>query len=350
MNFLKLFLSIFFTFHLFIYAEAIPSHFKTLEQNGSSSIRNNTDFTQNTVSTNNDQNTTETLVKIFSPVLLLGILIIISFYAQRQYNKHLKKQMLLAIEELRHKDKLLLQQHRMAAMGEMLSMISHQWKQPLGAINSAVMGINIKIAGGKFNLSDPFEQKKFLDYLERKHNNILEYVQYLSDTTDDFRHFFNPNKNKILTPLTRPINNTLKIVQRSLEEKGIRIIHEFKADTPVMMYENEIMQVILNILKNSEDNFLEKKIRNPKITIATLLRERQCAIRICDNGGGIPAAIAKKIFEPYFSTKDEKVGTGLGLYMSKIIMEEHHNGSLGMRNKNEGVCFELIFKLPKETI
>jgi len=350
MNFLKLFLAFFFTFHLFLHAETMPSRIKASEQNRSLSTLSEANFTQKASSGNQTQYTAETIVKIFSPVLLLGILIIISFYAQRQYNKHLKKQMLLAIEELQHKDKLLLQQHRMAAMGEMLSMISHQWKQPLGAINSAVMGINIKIAGGKFNLSDPFEQKKFLDYLKRKHDSILEYVQYLSDTTDDFRNFFNPNKNKTLTPLTQPIKNTLKIVQNSLEGKGIQIIHEFKADTPVMMYENEIMQVILNILKNSEDNFLEKKIRNPKIIIATLLREQQCVIRICDNGGGIPTAIAKKIFEPYFSTKDEKVGTGLGLYMSKIIMEEHHNGSLSMRNKNEGVCFELIFKLSKETI
>jgi nitrogen fixation/metabolism regulation signal transduction histidine kinase len=110
------------------------------------------------------------------------------------------------------------------------------------------------------------------------------------------------------------------------------------------------MQVILNLLKNSQDNFLEKKIQDPKIIIATLFREDQCMIRICDNGGGIPANIAKKIFEPYFSTKKDKLGTGLGLYMSKTIMEDHHNGSLNMHNRNNGVCFELVFKLPKESI
>jgi C4-dicarboxylate-specific signal transduction histidine kinase len=288
--------------------------------------------------------------KILTPFLLLGLLLLISHYVLRQYNKRLKEQVERNIEELRKKDELLLQQHRMAAMGEMLSMISHQWKQPLGAINSAIMGVTIKIESGKFNLSDPYEQKKFLSYLQRKHNSILEYVQYLSDTTDDFRNFFNPNKSKALTLLTFPIENALNIVESSLKKNRIEIIKELKADPEIMMYHNEIMQVILNLLKNSQDKFLEKKIQNPKIIIATLLHDGYGIIRICDNGGGIPANIAKKIFEPYFSTKKDKLGTGLGLYMSKTIMEDHHNGSLNMHNRNNGVCFELVFKLPKESI
>ena len=347
MIFVKYFFTFLLIFYPYLYAAPAPSQSTFSEQNISVRTQNhvNTGPVSSTVQDN--KQTIETVIKIFTPFLLLALLLLISYYVQRQYNKRLKEQVNLAIEELRRKDELLLQQHRMAAMGEMLSMISHQWKQPLGAINSTIMGIKIKIEAGKFNLNDPYERKKFLSYLERKHNNILEYVQYLSHTTDDFRNFFNPNKSKTLTPLTRPINNALKIVKGSLEGKGIQIIHEFKADTSVMMYENEIMQVILNLLKNSEDNFIEKKIPNPRIILTTLLREKQCVIRICDNGGGIPSSIAKRIFEPYFSTKDANVGTGLGLYMSKIIMEEHHNGSLSMRNRNEGVCFELIFKLPK---
>jgi nitrogen fixation/metabolism regulation signal transduction histidine kinase len=110
------------------------------------------------------------------------------------------------------------------------------------------------------------------------------------------------------------------------------------------MYPNEIMQVILNLLKNSEYNFLDKYTEKPEIMITTFNRNNKTIVSICDNGGGIPANIAKKIFEPYFSTKSEKNGTGLGLYMSKIIIEEHHNGSLMMKNRNDGVCFEMIFK------
>jgi len=287
--------------------------------------------------------------KILFPVFLLSILLIISHFVLRRYNKRLKEQVRLNIEELRQKDELLLQQQRMAAMGEMLSMISHQWKQPLGAINTSIMGIKIKVESGKFNLSDPFEQKKFLSYLDRKHDNILEYVQYLSNTTDDFRNFFNPNKSKELAVLTTPIENALNIVKHSMQKNGIKVSTDFHAHTEFMMYPNEVAQVLLNLLKNSEDNFKEKKTHEPKIIIATLLREECAIIRIYDNGGGIPTKIAKHIFEPYFSTKSDKLGTGLGLYMSKMIMEKHHNGTLSMQNQNKGVTFELRFKLPKNS-
>ena len=234
-------------------------------------------------------------------------------------------------------------------MGEMLSMISHQWKQPLGAVNTAIMGIKIKIESGRFDLSDPFEQKKFLTYLDRKHDSILEYVQYLSSTTDDFRNFFNPNKSKELTALTTPIENALNIVKNSMQKSGIEITTDLNANTEFIMYPNEITQILLNLLKNSEDNFKEKKIQGAKIVIATLLRKDHAVIRIYDNGGGVPADIEKQIFEPYFSTKSDSLGTGLGLYMSKTIMEEHHNGTLSMENQNKGVTFELSFKIPKNS-
>jgi len=337
MKFLKVFLPVFLVLHLVSYAQT-PSQTDNTVQ----SVANNQTITTSHQKT--AENSLQAFWKILAPFLLLGLLLLISHYALQQYNKRLKQQVERNIEALREKDELLLQQHRMAAMGEMLSMISHQWKQPLGAINSAIMGINIKIESGKFNLNDPYEQNKFLSYLQRKHNSILEYVQYLSDTTDDFRNFFNPHKNKELTPLVLPVENALKIIKQSMEKNHITIITDLKANIDLMMYHNEVMQVILNLLKNSEDNFMEKKTERPKITIATLLRETQCVIRICDNGGGIPADIAKKIFEPYFSTKTDKHGTGLGLYMSKIIMEDHHNGTLSMRNRHDGVCFELIFK------
>ena len=288
-----------------------------------------------------------TFWKILLPVLLIALLLLMSQYAMRRYNNRLKERVKENIEELHKKDELLVQQHRMAAMGEMLSMISHQWKQPLGAISSSIMGIKIKIDSGKFDLSEPLEQKKFISYLDRKHESILEYVNYLTHTTDDFRNFFNPGKNKELTSLSSPIENALNIVQKSLEKNGIEVIIDFKTEAKLMMYPNEVMQVILNLIKNSEDNFLEKKTLNPKIMIATFLKEESYMIRVCDNGGGIKEETAQHIFEPYFSTKTNKMGTGLGLYMSKIIIEDHHYGSLLMRNVSSSVCFELIFPRPK---
>jgi nitrogen fixation/metabolism regulation signal transduction histidine kinase len=113
-----------------------------------------------------------------------------------------------------------------------------------------------------------------------------------------------------------------------------------------MIYQNEVMQVILNILKNSEDNFLEKNIKNKNISISTYKKENEYIISICDNGGGIENEILPNIFNPYYSTKIEKNGTGLGLYMSKIIIEEHNSGLLNVNNLNDGVCFDIV--LPKK--
>jgi len=293
------------------------------------------------------ESSAEAFLKIILPVLLLAGLLIISHFIQRQYSKRLKKQVNLNIEALREKDEVLIQKQRMADMGEMLSMIAHQWRQPLGAINSTILGINIKIASGKYNLDQPADQQAFLAYLNTKLTNITDYVNYLSSTTDDFRNFFNPNKSKELVNLSLPIENALHIVEKSLRDNGIELIQDIQIDPECSLYVNEIMQVLLNILKNSEYNFLEKHISSPKIHISTFERKKHYVISICDNGGGIPPTIAKKIFDPYFSTKNDKHGTGLGLYMSKIIIEDHHNGSLKMINKNEGACFELIFNKSK---
>ncbi len=338
MIFFKLSLFIVLISHTFLYAEVTQTVENSLQSQQDRTIQTfpNTDIQENI-------NRAKTIWKIFSPILLLGILLLISHYVLRKYNKKLKNQVQLNMEEIKERDELLLQKQRMADMGEMLSMIAHQWRQPLGAINSAILGINIKIESGQFNLDDPADQDKFIAYLKKKHNSITDYVQHLSTTTDDFRNFFNPNKNKEIHPLTFPIENALTLVEDSLHKNGIKTVKDLQADPEFNMYQNEIMQVILNLIKNSEHNFSNKYITDPKITIATFLRGKKLVISICDNGGGIPNDIVKKIFEPYFSTKSEKHGTGLGLYMAKIIIEDHHNGILEVKNINDGVCFEMIF-------
>ncbi len=283
--------------------------------------------------------------KILTPFLLLAFILFVSQYILREYNTKLQKEVAQKVEELRQKDEILIKKYRMAAMGEMLGMIAHQWRQPLGAISSAVMGIKIKMASGKFDLDDKNDREEFLAFLERKHHSINNYVQYLSTTTDDFRNFFNPNKKKDTVSLTIPIENALNIVQIPMQNNGIEIVKEYQVDTELSLYKNEIMQVVLNLLKNSEDNFLAKNISDPKVTISTRSDGNTCIISICDNGKGIPEDIIDKIFDPYFSTKDEKTGTGLGLYMSKIMIEDHHEGILNVKNTENGVCFEIIFML-----
>ena len=142
--------------------------------------------------------------------------------------------------------------------------------------------------------------------------------------------------------LTTPIIRALTIVEPPLKNKNIEITKKFLTNDKVLIYQNELMQVILNILKNSEDNFLEKNTAEPKINISTKNENGSCIIMISDNGGGIPKNILPKIFEPYFSTKLEKNATGLGLYMSKIIIEEHNGGILRVNNTDDGICFEIV--------
>ncbi len=259
-------------------------------------------------------------------------------------NESLELKVQKAVQESKQNEKILQDQSRLAQMGEMLSMIAHQWRQPLGAISSAVIGIQIKLTSGQYNLEEQDDRDKFLKFMDKKHKNINEYVQFLSTTIDDFRNFFKPDKEKERIAITIPIERALQIVQTSMSAKDIEIKTDYSINMKLNLYQNEMMQVILNILKNSEDNFIEKKVSNPQIIIATREEESNYIISISDNGGGIPEDIIPKIFDPYFSTRNEKNGTGLGLYMSKIMIEEHNNGILTVKNIDNGVCFEIILK------
>jgi PAS domain S-box-containing protein len=248
------------------------------------------------------------------------------------------------ITQQKDKEKVFQQQARLAQMGEMISMIAHQWRQPLGSISSAVMSIQTKLEVGKFDLSIEEDRDKFIKYSNKKYSNINNYVQFLSTTIDDFRNFFKPDKDKEKVALEIPINKALQIVKVSLENKGIEIITNFESTEETEIYQNEVMQVVLNILKNAEDNFVEKETSNPKIYISTASKDNEYTITVLDNGGGIPSSVLPKIFDPYFSTKNEKNGTGLGLYMSKTMIEEHHNGDMSVRNVDDGAEFKITLR------
>ena len=258
-----------------------------------------------------------------------------------EINSSLEKRVKEEVGKNIKKEKLLQRQSRLAQMGEMINMIAHQWRQPLSAISSSIIGIESKISIGKFDFSQESDREIFLKFLNRKLSGISDYVNTLSETIDDFRNFFKPDKKKELVSFSEPVKKALKIVESSMKTKGIKILTLFKNDDNILFYKNEMMQVILNILKNSEDNFIEKNIKNPKIKITTYFKDKNYTIRIEDNGGGIPNKILPKIFDPYFSTKNEKNGTGIGLYMSKIMVEEHHNGKLSAKNIEDGISFKI---------
>ncbi len=244
----------------------------------------------------------------------------------------------VALESLlKDKEELIIVQSRHAAMGEMIGMIAHQWRQPLAAIASASVDLQIKSKLERFDLSKEEESREYESYVNSSLHNIDNLVQNLSTTVDDFRNFYKSNKLVVTKRLDKVVLKSLKIIKASLLNDNINIIEEYNSKEEIKVYDSEVMQVILNILKNAQDNFKEKDVKDPYIKITT----ENSKISICDNGGGIPEEIKDRIFEPYFSTKDEKNGTGLGLYMSKTIIEEHHHGRLIAKNMDNGVCFVL---------
>ena len=254
-------------------------------------------------------------------------------------NQSLEEKVAVEVENSRQKDKQMLEQSRLAQMGEMISMIAHQWRQPLGAI--AATGIDMKMAlmMGRFDLEDKEQREAQEKFMIEELDYIESYVQNLTETIDDFRNFYKPNKEREDLSINTPFEKSFDILKGMVDSRGVHIERSLKSTKVLPLFNNELMQVFLNILKNALDNFKEKEVENPTLMIESIDTDKGVRLSICDNGGGIPEPIMMKIFDPYFSTKDEKNGTGLGLYMSKTIVEEHHDGKLRVVNKNDGVCF-----------
>lgn len=247
-----------------------------------------------------------------------------------------------SFELIQAKNKELLLNARLAQMGELISMIAHQWRQPLGAIASTAITMKIQLEIQRFDLSTLEGRTAFDLYFIEKISNIEEYVESLTTTIDDFRNFYRPDKKMVMCSLKEVTKKALKIIQNSIELDNIKIIEEYCDETQLELFDNELIQVILNLLKNAQDNFRDREVSNPFMHIKT----ENNSFTICDNGGGVPEDIIDKIFDPYFSTKDQKNGTGLGLHMSKVIVAEHHGGTLRVKNQNGGACFEILLREP----
>ena len=286
--------------------------------------------------------------------ILIILLTIILFYICKeikyrdiikQNNDLLEQRVKEEVSKNRRKDEQLMHQSRLAQMGEMISMIAHQWRQPLGSISSAILGLKLQLQTRKVDFSDINQVEKYIKTTDKKYDDISEYTQFLSKTIDDFRNFYKEDNIKENIKPTFLIQKALDMIEHSYKGKNIKVSKNFRCDDTALVYQNEIMQVILNILKNAEDNFMEKGIKNSEIKIETILDNKNYIITVKDNGGGIPSDILPNIFDPYFSTKKAKNGTGIGLYMSKIIIEDHHKGILEVKNIKDGVCFSIILPL-----
>ncbi len=238
------------------------------------------------------------------------------------------------ITEQKQKEKLYLQQTRLAQMGEMLSMIAHQWRQPLTSIGAIASNTRNRLILNKTDKEMLIESMK----------KIQAHVNYLSHTVSDFRTFFKPNKVKEPVSVRDIIQKCLGLISKPLEINEIKIETSYKSDREIESYPSELIQVFLNILKNIVDIVQNRKIENAIASIREYEENGFIVIDITDNAGGIPDDIKDHIFLPYFSTKEEKHGTGLGLYMCKTIIEEHCKGHIMAQNIKGGTKF--VIKLP----
>jgi len=245
------------------------------------------------------------------------------------------------ITQIKKQSTLLEEQSRFASMGEMISMIAHQWRQPLTTLSSINLKTKIQNSIGELS-------KKELAESNEKSNNI---IRYLNKTIDDFRDFFDNKDVKSADSLENIVKKTLGLLEAAINDVFCEIHFEYKdglkASTYINIYESKLGQVLLNIIKNSLDEYKRVAQKQPRLNIQFCLIKEYLCIKLLDNAGGIPSDIISKIFDPYFSTKS-KNGTGIGLYMSKIIVEQQMHGKLSVENADDGACFTIL--LPKEVL
>ncbi len=251
-------------------------------------------------------------------------------------NEELEQRIEEALAKQQEQQEKLFIQSRNIQMNELLSMIAHQWRQPLARIAAVTFQVKMSLA------MDKLDPENFNEQI----NSIEEYTHGLSSTIDDFRKMYEPSQRTLPVPLHDLLEKSAAIISASFNEQNISIAVHGEDNILETLVTGELYQVILNILKNSQEAFLEKEISPANIDIDVTPEEDKLHIAIKDNAGGIEADALKHVFDPYFSTKDKKrVGHGLGLYMSKNIVEQQCHGELTADNIDGGACLTII--IPK---
>jgi PAS domain S-box-containing protein len=235
-----------------------------------------------------------------------------------------------ALEELHEKEHLLIMQSRQAAMGEMIGNIAHQWRQPLNTLALVVQKL------GLFNQSGECSR----ELIEETVSRSMQLIQHMSRTIDDFRNFFIPHKEKVTFRVRDAVSDALKLMEGSLNSGGIAVRVEQEDDPSVYGYPSEYAQVLLNILTNAKDAFDTRQTPLPQVVIAVGSSESRSLVTVRDNAGGIPEDVLPKVFDPHFTTKGPS-GTGIGLFMSRVIVEKNMNGRLGVCNVADGALFSI---------
>ena len=260
--------------------------------------------------------------------------------ALTQLNQTLEERVKEEVEKNREKDRFLFQQARLASMGEMIANIAHQWRQPLSELNITLYKMN-KLYQACTNVKE--------GGFEESYEHAKKIIVKMSETIEDFRNFFSPNRETELFSLSSVAKEAIDIMRGTLERNEVQIRLNIVRDADIQGYFNEFSQVLINLLNNTIDAFSHNKIKSRLIYIEIdTLSAGDAIIKVCDNAGGIDATILDKIFEPYFTTKHASAGTGLGLYMSKMIIKNSMMGTIEAYNHEDGVCFSI--KIPVKTV
>lgn len=246
-------------------------------------------------------------------------------------NKSLNFKIEEALKKEKEKDRAMLHQSRLARMGEMLSMISHQWRQPLNKLNSIMMELETKI----------LFKKTTDEFLVSCVDDATETIQFMSSSMEDFKNFYTPSKDKKSFYISTACKAAISLMQASLDSTGVKLDFIIKDDIKIHGYKREYSQVVLNIILNAKDALVSNNVKEKKITLSIEMKDKFSLLRITDNAGGINEEIIDLIFDPYFSTKKMQ-GTGLGLYMSKMIIEKSMQGKLSVKNDSFGAVFEIL--------
>ncbi len=250
----------------------------------------------------------------------------------KSLNENLHHDIEKQLNEIRQKDGLLLEQARQASLGEMIGNIAHQWRQPLNALGLILQKIPI------------LYQRDRLDEetLQKTVDKGMSIINQMSATIDDFRFFFQEDKDTETFRLIEIVAHCHALLSPILEQHNIQFKNIIDENILIHGHAKQLLQVFLNIVNNAKDALNENSVQNPLITISSHCENNKTVIDITDNAGGIPNEIIKKIFDPYFTTKEEGKGTGIGLFMSKRIIEENMQGSLKISNTQEGAKFSIV--------
>lgn len=233
------------------------------------------------------------------------------------------------VDEKKEKEKILVHQSKLASMGEMINNIAHQWRQPLTHLS--FINMDLQMASEDSDLS----KKYLIDKLNESNNQI----DFMSETIDSFKDFYKPQKEKELFYISDATQKAIDIIKPSLESANIKFAFKIQDDKKVKAYENEYSQVVLNFLTNAKDVLISRNIENPEIQIKCEIKNNRSFLSVSDNANGIENDLLEKIFDPYFTTKDKS--SGIGLYMSRIIIESHLKGEISVSNTLKGACFSI---------